>query len=82
MSVGTGLQPNLKGTSGGDVVNILYGDFKVNILDIYADSYQQAAGSGDLATVKHILLKSCAPEDADMIEQLLPIELVRSVSEC
>jgi len=64
------------------MVNISDCDFKVNVLDIYADSYQKATGSGDLATVKHILLKSCAPEDADMIEQLLPMELVRSVSEC
>jgi len=54
-------------------------DFRVDILDIYADSYNQALCEGDLVTIKRILLSSCRSEEAERIEELLPADLIKSL---
>jgi len=55
-------------------------DFNVDIADVELEAYQNAAEAGDLATIKHILLGNCEQDDAQKIEQLLPVELIRFTS--
>jgi len=54
-------------------------DVRVDVLDIYKDSYNQALCDGDIASIKRILLKSCRPEQANKIEELLPADLIKSL---
>lgn len=54
-------------------------DVRVNVLDIYTGSYNQALSDGDIASIKRILLSSCGPEEAKRIERLLPADLIKSM---